>query len=279
MLFLPHVDMADQSSIGLATGTPSTSYGTQGTGGTVAHTKAATWTQLHAGVPYDVYRVLIAISDTFVAATDTRTLVDIGVGASGSEQVLIPNMLAGHCNTISNMEGAMGRFVDLPLYIPRGTRISMRAQSVTVSKTYRVFMALWGGPSLPPWPVFRGCDAYGPDTATSGGVAHTPGNTGVQSAWASVGSVTTRPYSAFFPMVAGAAAVTIYNVIAYQLQWGWSSTALMEGWCRSGTSEQFTGPFPTGPIYTDIPAGTQLQVRGKASGTAQSLNTAIYCLY
>src|SRR5688572_5686842 len=78
------------------TATPSTSPGTQVTGAGTAHTKGS-WASLIDPVPYDSHMLALAIFATSVSATQTDSLLDIGIGPSGggSEQVILPNLLAG----------------------------------------------------------------------------------------------------------------------------------------------------------------------------------------
>ena len=48
-----------------------------------------------------------------------------------------------------------------------------------------------------------GMDAYGIDTASSMGTAHTPGDTGAESAWADIGAPLSRNYKGFLVIPQG----------------------------------------------------------------------------
>jgi hypothetical protein len=99
--------------------------------------------------------------------------MDIGVGASGSETVLIPDLQVGWAlnENVSN-DNCMYYF---PLYIPAGTRISARSQSVVASKTAVVRIILYHYPRLGGF-IGRGVTAYGVDSANSRGTLTTSGN-------------------------------------------------------------------------------------------------------
>lgn len=257
--------------------TPSTSPGTVLTASGTAHVKGA-YASLIDPLTFDVYWIELLFSNSAVAATDTAQLCDIAVGPTGggSEQVILPDLLTGHIAPF-NTGGQVGRILALPMYIPAGKRISGRIQALIVSDTISVVCRVFGGPTSPPWAVFQGCDAYGPNTATSRGAPITAGNTGAESARTSIGSTTSRSYDAVFPMIQGASAITVYNSIAYHWEYGYSSVTLAEYWAKTSTSESVEF-FPT-PMYGPIASGTQLQGMGEASGTAQALDHALYCLY
>lgn len=256
--------------------TPSTTPGTVLTAAGSAHTKGS-WASLVDPVEFDVFRVLLVLGDHSTSAALIKGLMDLGVGPAGggSEQVILPDLLVGDMCSFGFAAGAPPKFLDLPLYIPAGTRLSGRFQSTTASKTMRANVFLWGGPSGPAWPTITHIDAYGITAASSSGVSHTPGNTGAESAWASVGSTLSKDYDGFFVGVQPNNATE--TNIAYHMEFGYSSTTLAEVYCCGQTNETMQGPWPAGPFFVPLPAGTQMQVRGEASGTAVARDVAIYC--
>jgi len=103
----------------------STSFMTTITAGASAHTKGS-WTQLLASTTGRV--VAIAIH-TRGGATDVRYLVDIGIGAAGSETVLVADL---GCESSGAWIPSM--FLVLIVVAP-GTRIAARCQASTASST------------------------------------------------------------------------------------------------------------------------------------------------
>lgn len=96
------------------------------------HTKATTWTEIITATTYEADWVMVCL--TCVTSTLGAFLVDIGVGASTAEQVLIPDLFyqwAG-ANRMSTL------YWLFPLRIPRGTRLSARCQCNTGSSTMGV---------------------------------------------------------------------------------------------------------------------------------------------
>lgn len=136
-----------------------------------AHTKGA-WTQMIASTAANA-DVLIFQVACAVASTDTATLVDIGIGASGSEVVIIPNLAVGG----ADQNGLW--FVILPIKIPSGSRLAVRSQTVRT-----------GGINIPARVVLQqsrsydfaptALDVIGTSTATSEGVASVTDNVYVE---------------------------------------------------------------------------------------------------
>lgn len=274
---LPPVYMGVNAESNNFTATPSTSaVGTLLTAAGSAHTKGS-WAPLIDPVPFDVYGIWLQFTDHFTTGSAIKGLTDIGIGPSGggSEVVVVPNLLTGGIANLTFAGGGAQRWFYLPLFIPEGTRLSARHQSTTASKTIRCVVNLWGGPSGPAWPTITHVDAYGITEASSSGVSHTPGNTGAESAWASVGSTLSKDYDGFFVSVQGNNGTE--TAIGYHLEFGYSSTTLCEVYCQGATNETICGPLPSGPFFVPLPSGTQMQVRGEASGTAVAKDVAIYC--
>jgi len=259
--------------------TPGLTTGASSSGKTVTasptiHAKGA-WVELIAATTYETHLITVGVAGTNVAATRTDFLVDIGVGAAGSETVLIPNLLAGFCG-VQKDTGL--RTYTFPLHIPEGTRLSARGQALIASDVCEVNVFLHGGPSGLAWPIYDGCDAIGIATSTSSGTYITSGASGTEGAWTSVGGVTARPYDALMFGVGGVNN-TVITSLAYHFEIGYSSTTLAEYLVFTGTAE-VAFRYPDTWFGASIPASTQLQVRGEASAAGpQTVDVALYGLY
>jgi hypothetical protein len=256
--------------------------GTVVTASGTVNTKGA-WSSLIDPVNYEAFGVYLIFHNTFVAATRTDMLVDIGYGPTGggSEQVIIPNFLAGWAAVPSASSLSAKEFF-LPLYIPKGVRLSARCQSVIASDTVSVTAWLLTGASSPPWHVFRKADAYGITSsgASNGTVLDPPTTAGTESAWTSIGSTTSRTYEGLLLGVGGTLADTTTTSLAYHVEIGYSSTMLGEFYVGTNATEMVAGPIPPLPVFQSIPSGTQLQARIEQSGTdTQDLDVALYGLY
>lgn len=127
--------VAGVDSIGWASG-----KGTAVTTG-AAHTKGS-YAQLTASASRDYIGFIIGFDDGDAAFTSTTTtaVFDIAFGAGGSEQVMVPNYLAGLVQSGSSagtfMAGDPSPFFAIP--IPAGTRVAVRAQAIAATQTFGV---------------------------------------------------------------------------------------------------------------------------------------------
>lgn len=124
--------------------TPATSRGVQVDPGASAHNKGA-WAQLTSSSSDRVVAVMGAIgheADTARAANQTA-VVDIGIGAGGSERVLLPDIpFVSETNLDQWMPMTAGPF---PCDVPSGTRFAARAQCDVATAGDRLLdFALWG---------------------------------------------------------------------------------------------------------------------------------------
>ena len=163
------------------------------TAGGSANTLGA-WTEVIASTPFDAVGVLVMVDAGQSSSLVLNTLVNIGRGAASSEQVLIPNLMAGHADGwfASNMEQSYF----FPLFIPAGTRLSAQAQSVNASRAVEVGIWLVGGSRVPGrWHGNR-VTAYGADTANSTGTTVTQGTSPSWSSAVQIAASTANPIRA-----------------------------------------------------------------------------------
>lgn len=222
------------------------------------------WTQLASGTARDATGIWVfpgGAGDN----TDALWLIDIGVGAGGSEIVLIPNLL----NRLSpaNSGGPVGGGYFFPIHIPAGSRLSARGQCSVASKTTRVHCLLQTEGFASPSPFGRVTD-YGTVAGSSDGTLVTSGINNAEGAWAQLVASTSHPIQMlllafgttgaggslsryFFDLGVGAAGsevVVLEDLPLYQ-----SSNSSL--WAE-------VGPFPL-----SIPAGSRLAVRAQSSET------------
>lgn len=164
----PQSRLEDSSS-----GTTSAEYGAAITASGSTHTKGS-YTALVASTGADAWGITVACFGGGTASTRINFLVDIATGAGGSEQVIIPNLLAG---AIADSGGAQsaGRVWHFPIKIPASTRIAARCQANNSSDVVNCMIWLHRYRVPGQWYGQR-VTAYGPDTATSTGVSMSPAN-------------------------------------------------------------------------------------------------------
>lgn len=228
------------------------------------HAKGA-WTQLIADSGARSLGIMIWLDNTATSNANTSILLDIGIGGSGSETVLIPDLAAGFCLNPSVSNAAHVYY--FPIYIPPNSRISARCQAVTVSDTVTCRINLFQRPTAPSFLGSR-VTAYGVVSASSRGTSVT-------------GSGTANAYGTAGTLDAATANPIKFMQIGMQ---GNSRTALVDARViadiRLGASTSIAGPLignaDTGTEsvgFADM--NRQLQQMGFGLPAAQDLRVAV----
>jgi hypothetical protein len=106
--------------------------------GAVLNTKGA-WAELIAATTGIArYVVLLLGGRGNGARVNANWLIDIGIGAAGSEVVVVPDLLASQTATQDIVRPCV---FPMPLEIPSGSRVAVRAQANTTDATDRLFDA------------------------------------------------------------------------------------------------------------------------------------------
>ncbi len=163
-----------------------TSVGTNVTCG-AAHVKGA-WAELIASTDIPASELIVhSTGALFTAATDTSAMFDIAIGASTAEVVVVADVLCGYvsANTMWSWR--------LPLGIPKGSRVAMRAQCAVASKVIEAQAFACGGGFVPSDPGGRAV-TYGAVTGSSSGtLLATPGAVNTKAAWTVLSAATSAP--------------------------------------------------------------------------------------
>jgi hypothetical protein len=156
--------------------------------GTTGTNTKGSWTELIASTPNDAQQLYVIAKNVVTSTVDTGQLLDIGIGAAGSEKVIVPDLSSGFSfqafTTNNNNIPAWWR---IPIYIPAGSRLAARQQSSSSGDTVDVSVELWGG--LPPGGFVdgSGVDTFGANSGTSKGVGLTAGaSAGLKGTWTEI---------------------------------------------------------------------------------------------
>lgn len=162
------------------------------TSSATANTKGS-WAQVVASAPTDACFVLIDCQFSPQGSSTASMGLDIGIGASGSEVVLVSNLVLQ-----SSYNYSPGKIlVSLPLSIPKGTRIAARAQDNVGGNAAAISITLFDG-SFTMMEGAAGADAIGFVSVGSAGSALTPGASSTKGTYVQLISATARDYIGFF---------------------------------------------------------------------------------
>lgn len=235
-----------------------------------ANTKGS-WTELAASTAAEACWIMVLIGGA--SAGGLRFLVDIGIGAAGSEVVVVPDL---HYDSVSS--GQPYDSYRIPVAIPAGSRVAVRFQCNVSSGTLRCLAYLGQGDSIGVGTIH----AYGPNTADSGLVAVDPGVTaGSDGSWAELTSGTTGDtrWLVIYPAHDGTGGS---GFIRWLLDIGigaaGSETVLISDLALYGNSTSQVGPRSLG-FLVDIPAATRITARCRCNstgGAARLLDVAVW---
>lgn len=230
--------------------------GTTITAGGTAHTKGAySAGQLIASADEDCYGITVQVGEIFVAATDTSFLLDIGVGASGSERDLIQNLDCWGAATVGGSSHGASKAWFFPVFIAKGERVAARAQALAVSDTANV--AIW---------LHQACAGWGMEVPTlweslgtitnSDGVSVTPAS-GAFGSWTTILDPITKPYKWWHIGLGALNDTTIATGGRALVEIGFGDTSAavttIGSWVFGmQTSEVIGGPWPHVPVFYPV---------------------------
>jgi hypothetical protein len=235
---------------------------------------------------HDCEYLVLAVCGFALSGGNTSALLDILVDPAGgtSWSELIADLLCGYSSFVE-MDGSGTFGVSLmyhfPVWLKAGTSIGAMARCAhgsALTAAPRVVAYAAGGNKNPAsWWCGQKVETVGTfDAANSRGQAHTPGASGAYSSWTSLGSPTGVRAGAAQFAVQGPGSSSVSGKV-YRFEFGAGSSQIGPCCYRGmGGLEVGTHFFP-GPVFCDIPAGTQMQVRGACGTTSpQALDCAAY---
>ncbi len=251
-------------------GTPIVSSGTTDTKGS--------WIELEtaAGNTFTSSRIIISITQ-HGSATESRYLVDIGIGGSGSEVAIANNLLA---NTSLVSSGSNSFIFDFPIEIPTGTRIVARCQSSTSSAAIEMTII-----RLPP--SFRGESPFGnvasigADTANTAGVTVARTTAGTFGSWVEMtASLTDGIYGFIVSSIRDAGSYSSAVGVTYEVGVGSAGNeeTIFSGWITTQSNTESMWATTTPFIGVAISAGSRIAIRaaGSSANTDLDLDYVIY---
>lgn len=233
--------------------------------GTTANTLGA-WVEIEDATPEEFHGFWMSVMNFDTSARSF--LVDIGIGAASSEQVILPQVFFSHG---SGTAAGGSIFFFVPLLIPKGSRVAARNQCTIVSGTTRV--AIHGQRPHPYWPTPCGrATTYGANTSTSAGVELDAGGTANQKgAWVEVVASTSNRINLLLVDLQ----VDAHTGDSYGFQLDVAVDAGSSTWVtilenipsKQVQTGEINTPGVHGPFPVCIPAGSRIGARISCSGT------------
>lgn len=269
-LLVPHSRaLTGEGTLGSAS-RPTTTWGTAVVASATPHALTGTKTTLIAATNKEYDRISVIVHSTYIAATITNGLLNLYLGAAGSEVLWIDSLQVGWAG--GPAAGSPGRRYVFPIRVPRGVRISAEFRALIASDTAYVILDL-DHTNGSAW-VGAGVETLGQATAASRGTSITPGGTS-EGAWATIGT-SGRKYRYILPSVMG------NNDTSIVAEWDrvdiGSGSAVKQGLENfilvNNATNELNQDWTYNPRECDIPASTALQVRARSHTTPSGVQYA-----
>jgi len=249
---------------------------------TTTNTKSG-WTQLIASTKFNAIGVMPVWTKCWSNLVGWY-LADLGIGGAGSENVILPNIISKGRQGGAGQAGAF-----IPLHIPRGTRLSMRAQALSAgtARSYNFQILLVSGELLGGAPLQKAY-TYGAETADSTGVQLDGGASGnTKGVWAELTAASSAPCRWMMVQLqtstnGGVAADTTFLV---DIGVGAASSEIVVvpdlpvTIDSSGGGVNFSNPWYSLPV--ELPAGVRIAARCASSVTSSTdrvIDCEVVCL-
>lgn len=236
------------------------------TGGT-AHTKGS-WAEVTAAATSEwswFSLLLMAVNST--SATDTSTLLDVGIGGAGSEVVIVPNLAVGY----GGSSAAITAPWLLPVRVPKGSRVAVRAQSVRTTQNIVVAIV----PFSPPPLRFVAPSALvnlNANTGTSAGVTVTnPGSANTKGAWTEMTASVPQALQGLVIAQQGAQSNNVSNggiLVDIAVGASGSEVVVIPNIPLQGNSAEVIWALTPATFAVSIPAGARIAARYQRANTA-----------
>lgn len=230
------------------------------------------WTELIASTAFGCAGFWLDI----VPNSFNNYLLDVGIGAAASEQVIAGDILVGVASRAAFS-------VYIPISIPAGVRVAVRAQCSSAGQLMPVGIRLGAtgflqGPPLQQWV------AYGATAADSGGISIDPGATiHTKGAYSQIVASTTYAIRYLYAAVGhqdNSARSTAHYLFDIAIGAAASEQIILPDLFTS-CNPNFDALYPAwfGPMPVSIPVGTRLAVRGQSDGNSSPTRLFDVVLY
>jgi hypothetical protein len=250
----------------------------QGTAITPTTGSKSGWVQLTASTgSFDSYGILINFNSNSASNASRNTMADIGIGAAGSEIVVIENLI---CAGASTYVVGFNQWYFFPLLIPAGSRLAIRAQS-SVTTAFRCYIQCLQAP-LNPSAIRKGSfvETIGAGTVP-GGTAVTAGTT-AEGAWTLLGTTTSRLWWWQLGIqIATSDTSWIAGAQHFDVAYGDATNKqiiIQDLLYATTTAEVGSNPPLTAGVECPVPEDTNIYVRAQSSGAPDPYLVTAYGL-
>lgn len=229
---------------------------------------AKVWTQLVASTPHAARGIVVMVAPNNVS----RCLLDIGMGASGSEQVIVPDLYFGFQSGLGGPQ-----HVPIPIAVPAGVRLAARVQTTSANGSVKAGVTMLGG-GLNAGPRASRVVNYGADASQARGTEMQSGSFNAKGSWSTLGTLT-QACRGFFVLHGPQAwfGVDLFALIDIGIGASGSEQVLVPDLFCGGLASAGWYPWVLGPFDIALPSGTRVALRkAQTYNGAASTYAALY---
>lgn len=239
------------------------------TAGGSAHTKGA-WTEIASSTAFTCDWLRLGMTSR---ASSSAALIDIGIGAAGSEVVILENL------PLACGSGLNGVDIFIPITIPAGTRLSARMQSTSASTNAGVYVII-GANGFGRSESFKKVITIGANTATSFGTSLSDGanwTAHTKKGWVEMTASAPDDIDAIIVLnshlsASGGASIIDIGVGAAASE----SVIIPNVFNRKNNNSRVGMPGANGPFFVSIEKGTRIAARGQVQASSTATASDFY---
>lgn len=208
-----------------------------------------------------------------------RSLIDIAIGASSSEIIVVNNLYFWCTYAFQATQ------FHIPILIQKGQKVSARYQS-TITSYPDCNLQISLLPSLNPWSTdgYATCDTYGASLGSTYGTFVDPGGSAnTKGSWVEFCASTPREYRAIV-LITGGYNYSTRTFTNWYFDVGLGDTPgdniiISNYYLVTHNVYDYPMPQSIGPILTTIPVGSKISIRTQCSETSSNRNIdfVLYC--
>lgn len=277
---LPSSSLWNGISYGVVTTNGNYAIGTVVAPSATAATKGS-WVSLGT-LSADAVALRISVAVCYESKTGGTGAFDIGIGGSGSQVVLAPNIVCPYNSGNSSISYV--QFL-LPMQLPSGVQVWARSacSAASAAGTYVASFSAFDGEYTAEG--YGGVDALGFTAGTLVGTSFTTTGTGAKGSYSQIIASTTRDYGMLaICLDQGTAGLSTSNVVTVDIAIGGAGSEkiiapdvllVVNNNYNSGSATS-AGPFPV-----EVPSGSRIAVRGACDSAIAALTfgATIYGVY
>lgn len=249
--------------------------GTAVTAAGSADTKGS-WAELISSTSESAVMIVVHIMHGTPSGSGNDFLIDIGVGAAASEEIIVSNLIGSRPTTITG--SAESKQYAFPINISKGSRIAARIQCSNASFVANVTVGLMAGSFSSASPAAN-VVAFGDNTGDSGGTLIVPAQNS-KGSWAELvaSSDEIKGFSLGFGTAGNTNMTTLRNAYDIAVGSAGNEEIILHDYIIRATDQEIIAPSSSNYYGISVAEGERISARASSSSsnTDRNLDLVLY---